>query len=310
MSSENGRALIIIGGREDKADGMAILREVARRVGRGKLVVCTAATKEPAAVFEGYARAFRNLGIKQVTHLNINSREDSRKEMSCRILEGASGVFFTGDDQISITSQMGDTPCIRLFQQIYEKGGVIAGTSSGAPVMGRTMMVGGTGDESHQFGSSFRIAPGLGLITGLIIDRHFSARGRIGRLVSAIARNPANIGIGIDEDTAILVEKGESFTVIGSGTVCVFDGTGVTNVSTGTGEIGDSISISDVRLHVLREGDGFNISERRPILFSNNEADIELTNASPDVPQSGRARVKGHRNENQWDSRHLRSKHI
>jgi cyanophycinase len=128
-----------------------------------------------------------------------------------------SAVFFSGGDQLRITSQIGDTPIDERVHEIYETGGVIAGTSAGASVMSDTMMVKGPNAASFRIGH-IRMAPGLGLLPNVIIDQHFAERGRIGRLIGAVSQNPRVLGIGIDEDTAIVV-KGEMFKVIGSGAI-------------------------------------------------------------------------------------------
>lgn len=264
MKTVNKGTLIIIGGREDKENNRVILREVVRRVGDGKLVVCTAATQHPEEMFHEYERVFRKLGIKHIWHLNITSRDEARDEKKLRILEDATGVFFTGGDQFKITSQMCDTPSFEMTRQVYEKGGFIAGTSAGASVMCETMMVSGLGDASHRLSNAIRLAPGFGFINGFIIDQHFAERGRIGRLLGVIAQNPRNIGIGIDEDTAIVVEGEDDFYVIGSGTVYVIDCRDMTGSNVADEDLSKTLAVYDVRLHLLTQGDFFDLHERRP----------------------------------------------
>jgi cyanophycinase len=212
------RTLIIIGGKEDRSADKVILGEVARRIGSGKLVVSTVAIpSDPDGLFEEYEKAFRALGVKHLYKLEINDREEATSESKLRILDDATGVFFTGGDQMKITSQIGDTLIFRRLKEIYEEGGLIAGTSAGAAVMSETMLVTGGDEDSHVIGGSLRMAPGLGLISDVIIDQHFMERGRLGRLLGAVAQNPKNLGIGIDEQTAIVVERGNGFYVLGSG---------------------------------------------------------------------------------------------
>lgn len=122
-------------------------------------------------------------------------------------------MFFSGGDQLRISSQIGDTPVEERVREIHERGGLVAGTSAGASVMSETMLVKGTSGESHKIGD-LHMAPGLGLVRDVIIDQHFAERGRFGRLFGAVAHNPRELGLGIDEDTAIVVE-GERFEVIG-----------------------------------------------------------------------------------------------
>lgn len=259
------RTLIIIGGKEDRSANKVILGEVARRVGSGKLVVSTVAIPtQPDGVFEEYEKAFRALGVKHIFKLEIKDREEAIRESKLRILDDATGVFFTGGDQTKITSQVGDTLVFRRIQEIYEEGGVVAGTSAGAAVMSETMLVTGGDEDSHVIGGSLRMAPGLGLISGVIIDQHFMERGRLGRLIGAVAQNPKNLGIGIDEQTAIVVERGNGFYVLGSGAVYVIDGSEVSYSNIAEEDLNKTLSIYDVRMHVLSQGDRFDLINRRP----------------------------------------------
>jgi cyanophycinase len=266
------RTLIIIGGGEDRSGDKVILGEVARRVGAGKLVVTTVAMPDPDGLFEQYERAFRALGVRHVFKLGVNERREATEEGKVRVLEGATGVFFTGGDQLKITSQIGDTPVFQRIHEIYRDGGVIAGTSAGASAMSETMLDGGGQQESSTVGGSTRMAPGLGLIGGVIIDQHFAERGRVGRLVGAVAQNPKNIGVGIDEQTAIVVEGGRSFYVLGSGAVYVIDGTGVGYSNVAEEEADKTLSVHDLHLHVLSQGDRFDLDSRRPGRLPEREA--------------------------------------
>jgi cyanophycinase len=259
------RTLIIIGGKEDRTADKVILGEVARRVGAGKLVVSTVAMPtQPDGIFEEYEKAFRALGVKHIFKLEINNREEATRESKVRILDDAKGVFFTGGDQMKITSQVGDTPIFRRIQEIYDDGGVIAGTSAGAAVMSETMLVTGGDEDSHVIGGSLKMAPGLGLISDVIIDQHFMERGRFGRLIGAVAQNPKNLGIGIDEQTAIVVERGNGFYVLGSGAVYVIDGSEVSYSNIAEEDLKKTLSIYDVRMHMLSQGDRFDLLTRRP----------------------------------------------
>lgn len=262
---KSDRALIIIGGKEDRSNDKLILREVARRVGSGKLVVSTVAMSSGTdELFDQYENAFRSLGVKHVYNLEISSRDEAKLESKLRILDDANGVFFTGGDQVRITSQIGDTPVYQRIREIYDEGGVIAGTSAGASAMSETMLVHGGDEESHVIGGSVRMAPGLGLIGGVIIDQHFMERGRVGRLIGAVAQNPKNLGIGIDEQTAIVVERGNGFYVLGSGAVYVFDGSEVSYSNIAEEDLKKTLSIYDLRMHMLSQGDRFDLRARAP----------------------------------------------
>jgi len=259
------RTLIIIGGKEDRTNNKIILGEVAKRVGSGKLVVTTVAMAgKTDDLFDQYEKAFRSLGVQHLYRLEINERAEATLPAKLKILDDAVGVFFTGGDQIKITSQIGDTPIFERVQEIYDDGGVIAGTSAGAAIMSETMLVEGGDENSHVIGGALRMAPGLGLVSGMIIDQHFTERGRFGRLLGAVAQNPKNLGVGIDEQTAIVVERGNGFYVLGSGAVYVLDGTGVTYSNVAEEDQKKTLSVYNVRTHMLSQGDRFDLLNRQP----------------------------------------------
>jgi len=254
--------LIIIGGHEDKKHDRVILKHVADRVRDGKLVIATVASHEPEGYFDAYKEAFAALGVTDLVELYVHERGETREARFAELLEGAAGVFFTGGDQLRISSQIGDTPIERMVRELHERGGLIAGTSAGASVMSETMLVKGTSSESHRVGD-LHMAPGLGLVPDVIIDQHFAERGRIGRLLGAVAQNPRVLGIGIDEDTAIVVE-GCCFGVIGAGAVTIVDGSSVTHSNIAEARPERTLSMHDVRLHVLSAGDRFDLERRMP----------------------------------------------
>jgi cyanophycinase len=261
MTRKRG-ALVVIGGHEDKEGEKLILRELARRAGRGKLVVATVASKQPEEYWDTYERIFRGLGVPHVWHLEVCSREEARSEHKLRILDDAKVVFFTGGDQLKITSRLGDSPIYERLCQIYtEEGGTIAGTSAGASMMCETMLVRGDQEQSARLGASLVMAPGLGFVKNAIIDQHFAQRGRIGRLLGAVAHNARVLGIGLDENTAAIFEN-KHFDVIGDNAAYVVDGSSAsyTNIA----ELGEdhALSLFDVRLNVLSHGDRFYLDER------------------------------------------------
>jgi cyanophycinase len=267
------RCLIIIGGREDKEGDRAILREVARRTGHGRLVVATIASEVPGELWQDYERTFRSLGVRHLSHLHVDSRAEAMANNGyARAFEDARAVFFTGGDQLKITSQIGDTPIYQRIVDLYDAGGTICGTSAGASAMSETMLVGGVGERSHRVGDSIHMAPGLGLLSGVIIDQHFAERGRIGRLIGAVAQNPRILGIGIDENTAIVAEGGRQFEVLGEGAVYVIDGRHVTKSNLTEEEPDQTLSIYDLRLHLLSQPDRFDLRERRPMRRPVDEA--------------------------------------
>lgn len=262
MADRRG-ALIAIGGHEDKEGDRVILRAVAERLHGGRLVIATVASHEPEGYFDAYREAFEPLGVTDLVELYIDDREETADDAHREIIAGAAGIFFTGGDQLRIVSQMGDTPLESLVRELHARGGVVAGTSAGASAQSETMLVRGTGAESHRIGD-LHMAPGLGLIPDVIIDQHFAERGRIGRLLGAVAHNPRLLGIGIDEDSAIVVE-GKRFSVIGSGAVTVVDAEQVTRSNIAEAEPDRVLSMHHVILHALSAGDVFDLAERRPL---------------------------------------------
>jgi cyanophycinase len=255
-------ALIIIGGHEDKEGEKEILKAVVEALPNKKLVIATIASHEPDGYFKAYQKAFGDLGLTDLTEIYIDERAEAGDADKLAAFEGAGGVFFSGGDQLRISSQIGDTPLERRVQEIYGAGGVVAGTSAGASAVAETMLVRGASGESHRIGD-LHLAPGLGLIRDVIIDQHFAERGRIGRLLGAIALNPRILGIGIDENTAAVV-KDDAFEVIGNGAVYVVEATGATHSNIAEAKPLEALSMFDVKLHVLSKGDYFDLVQRRP----------------------------------------------
>jgi cyanophycinase len=263
MSDKQG-PLIVIGGHEerDPEGRRTILKEIARHVDGGKLVLATIASHQPEGYFDQYKSAFEGLGLGELVELYLEERCEAESAEKLAILDDAAGIFFSGGDQLRITSQLGDTPIEKKVLDLHRRGGVIAGTSAGATVMSETMLVRGTSSETHRIGD-LHMAPGLGLLRDVIIDQHFAERGRFGRLLGAVAHNPRVLGIGIDEDTAAIVEK-DRMRVIGSGAVYIVDAHHVSHSNVAEARPERVLSIHDVRVHVLGAGDGFDLATRRP----------------------------------------------
>lgn len=252
--------LIIVGGAEDKMRDRIILKEIAQRTGNGRLMIVTAASGEARLAWEVYEKIFHHLGIKHVSHLHIETAEEARDISCLKLFRGVKTVFFTGGDQLRITTKLGGTPVLDCIQSIYKKGGLIAGTSAGAAVMGKIMIIGGSSVQTHKVGN-WLMAPGLGFLEEMIIDQHFAQRGRISRLLGAVGLNPGLLGLGIDEDTAIVVHKNR-FQVIGQNAVYVVDGRGVSYTNFADSETGHTMSLHDVCLHVLAAPEVFDLKTR------------------------------------------------
>jgi cyanophycinase len=255
--------LIIIGGAEDKYGESRILRDVASLISKGnaKLIVLTTATEKPEEVGNEYRSVFERLGVSSMDVLNINSREDANRDDFVDRITSASGVFFTGGDQLRITSILGGTKTFNALHQVNIKGAAIIGTSAGASVMSNTMIVDGNSNDPARK-CTLKMAPGLGLLEEAIIDQHFDQRGRIGRLLCGVAENPHMLGIGIDEDTAIRVYPDAHFEVLGTNAVTVIDGRSIESSNVSELKPDEILAISNVTLHVLPGGYGYDMDKR------------------------------------------------
>jgi cyanophycinase len=285
--------LLIIGGHEDKVNGGVILRVLARAATGGKLVVATLASEQPDAMWDEYQSTLRSLGVRHLYQLKVESRADAESARAMAVLEGAKAVFFTGGDQLRLTATIGDTPVFSRCHEIFTAGGMIAGTSAGAAVMGETMLVNGVAEETPRLDDALHMAPGLGLARDMLIDQHFSERGRIGRLLGAVAQNPRVLGVGIDENTAVDIDALRRFRVIGNGGVYVLDGSDVEYSNVADEERGRTLSIANVRLHVLSQGDEFDLVTRRPKIGPAEAIDAELGVDEKDRKKNGASKANG-----------------
>jgi cyanophycinase len=250
--------LLIIGGAE--ARGSGLLERFVELCGgeAARIVLVTTATGVPDEVHAGYERDFRKLGVDHTRELRLRGRADADGDDAGKLLDDATGVFFSGGDQSRLRALVGSRTSEILRERLHAGGVVIAGTSAGATAMGRTMILGGEGPGVSA--AAVRTGPGLGLLPkALIIDMHFSERGRLPRLLSAMALDPEHLGVGIAENTGILVE-GTRFEVLGTGVATVADGQNATVVHAADDE--DPITLFGVRLHLLPAGCVFDIATR------------------------------------------------
>lgn len=269
--------LIIIGGAEDKEGECEVLKEVAEAAGgdRGRIVIVTTATQHPRPAGDKYAEIFRKLGVGDVRVIGIKSRQDAERPEVTSALKGATCVFFTGGDQLRITSILGGTIMGTMLKDLFGSGLVIAGTSAGASAMSSTMIV--TGDEEDSPRKcTVKMAPGLDLLDGCVIDQHFAQRGRIGRLMCAVAQNPHVLGIGIDEDTAAQI-SGNRLRVSGSGAVTVVDGSTLSFSNVSETRPDQPLALMGMTIHVLPKGYGFDLLHRKPVHYQPREDRNENT---------------------------------
>jgi cyanophycinase len=265
MSNTSGQ-LVIIGGAEDKEGDCIILREFVRRAGgtKARIVIMTAATELPREVGENYIRVFERLGAEDVRIVDTESREDARSSTALEAIEKATGVFFTGGDQARITSILKDTEIDQAIHRRYSEGLVVAGTSAGAAVMPDVMIVEGDSETNPRV-EIVDMGPGMGFLPGVVIDQHFSQRGRLGRLISALAQQPAVLGFGIDENTAMVVNDGQ-FEVIGEGAITIVDESTLTHSNIDEILKDENLAVCGARLHILPHGYKFDLKTRKPIL--------------------------------------------
>lgn len=258
--------LVIVGGHEDKDGSCDILRQVVHMAGgrEARILVLTTASEQGAEMGASYRRLFLDAGAADVDTLHLGTREEANRPAVQEVMAKATGVFFSGGDQLRITSTLGGTLAYRVLHQLYESGVVVAGTSAGASAMSSTMIVGGAADDSPSR-SGVAMAPGMGLLNEVVVDQHFAQRGRIGRLLSAVAQNPHILGLGIDEDTAVVVEPDATFSVIGSQTVTVVDGNELEHSNATEAEPEQPLALFRVVLHVLASGCRFDLTSRKPL---------------------------------------------
>lgn len=258
--------LIIIGGAEEREGECKILREFVRRSGglEAQIVVMTVATELPREVGDDYIRAFERLGVKHVRIVDTVTREDTESSSALEAIEKATGIFFTGGDQARITEILKDTQIEKLLHQKYAQGAVIGGTSAGASMMSDTMILEGD-SETNPRPEIVEVEEGMSFLPEAIIDQHFAERGRLGRLLAAVARHSDLIGLGIDENTAIVVNDGQ-FQVVGEGACTVVDLSEISHNNIKQLLHDEDLALCDVKLHILPEGYGFDLKTRKCIV--------------------------------------------
>ncbi len=260
--------LLLIGGKENKERDPEILErfvQLCSRYGGPRIGVVTTASVEGQALFNLYFRAFRRLGVPQIDALNVDRRVEASDPALDQRLGELTGIFFTGGDQLRITSTLGGSRFHQILLQRHRDAGLtVGGTSAGASMMSHTMIVEGDANESPTK-NTVKMAAGMGLWNGTVIDQHFSQRGRIGRLLSAVAQNPDLLGIGLDENTAIEVRLEEAMlTVWGESTVTVADGRAIKDTNASESNDSQPLALTGVILHVLPKGYEMDLTTRTP----------------------------------------------
>jgi cyanophycinase len=275
--------LIIIGGAVDKGSfaennftdqveknlnffEKGILKRIIDESKNGKesrIEIIPTASKIPTVVGTEYAKAFQYLGAENVEVLNIENREDALSDDSYNRIKNADVIFFTGGDQLRLSSIIGGTPMHDLILQKYhDEEFIYVGTSAGAASASKSMIYEGSSHEALLKGE-IKITSGLGLIDHVIVDTHFVQRGRIGRLFQAVVSNPKTLGIGLGEDTGLLVTEGNSMEALGSGLVILVDGRNISDTNITDVNIGEPISIKNLVVHVMSKSDKYLLKEHQ-----------------------------------------------
>jgi len=279
MTNPKGK-LIAIGGAEDKGTNLetgdiyrnnlnffelGILRRVVEEAGgpSSRIEIITTASMIPYEVGENYLNAFGKIGCTNVDVMHIRNRQDATKKEYLERIRECDAVMFSGGNQLRLSATDGGTEFLRIMKQRYlEENFLVAGTSAGAMAMSNTMIYEGNATRAHLKGE-VKITTGLGFISTLIIDSHFEKRGRFGRLTQAVAGNPGCIGIGLGEDTGMLITDGNKMEAIGSGLVVIIDGHDIIHSNFADIPDGNPVSIENLKVHFCEKGNGYLIRERK-----------------------------------------------
>jgi cyanophycinase len=251
--------IIPIGGAENKENDRRILERFVGFSGGAEadiVVIPTASRMHETG--PRYEQIFRDLGAARVTVMDFDTRRDCQEPNRLERIEAASGIFFTGGNQLRLTTLLGGTPVARMIRLRNAQGVTVGGTSAGASILSEHMIA--SGDEgSAVIAGSVRLAPGLGLTNRFIIDQHFRQRDRLGRLLTALAYNPFAVGIGLDEDTAAFIGPDDEVQIEGSGGVTIVDPSEVNFSSIDVAQDGQPVCMLGLKLHVLVAGATFNL---------------------------------------------------
>ena len=263
VNGEQRGWIIPIGGAEDKDANPSILQRFVELCGGSEadiVVIPTASRLKDTGT--RYEELFRGMGVAQVEVLDFDTRRDCQEEGRLARLARASGIFFTGGNQLRLSTILGGTHVARTIRLRNAQGVTVAGTSAGAGFLSEHMIAFGSEGSSPR-ASSVRLAPGLGLTNRFVIDQHFRQRDRLGRLTAALAYNPFAIGIGLDEDTAAFISPDDVLEVEGSGAVTVVDAHDLQFSSMAHADEDDPVCMLGLGVHILVAGATFNLHTRR-----------------------------------------------
>lgn len=254
--------IVPIGGAENKENDRRILRRFVEVSGgdEADIVVIPTASKMHETG-PRYEAVFRDLGAQRVSVMDFDTRRDCHESGRLQRIEEATGIFFTGGNQLRLTALLGGTPVAQLIRRRNASGVTVGGTSAGASILSEHMIA--FGDEGPSvIAGSVRLAPGLGLTNRFVIDQHFRERDRLGRLITALAYNPFAVGVGLDEDTAVFIGPDEVLEVEGTGGVTVVDASEVSFSSADIVSDGQPVAVLGLKVHVLIPGATFDLKTR------------------------------------------------
>lgn len=279
MNAPKGK-LIAIGGAEDKGTDLekgfiernnlkffelGILRRIVNEAGGcgSRIEVITTASSIPHEVGNNYLDAFGKLECTNVGHIDIRDRKDATKPEFIERVRKADAVMFSGGNQLRLTSIFGGTEILHILYERYQNEDfIIAGTSAGAMAMSNTMIYEGSGSKAHIKGE-VKITTGLAFLRDVIFDSHFDKRGRFGRLAQAVGANPQCIGIGLGEDTGLLIKEGRHMEAIGSGMVVIVDGHNIRHSNIADVPEGTPLSIENIVVHFMAQRNLFDLKLRQ-----------------------------------------------
>lgn len=272
--------LFAIGGAEDKGTNLEtgeihrnnlnffelqILSRIVEEAGghNARIEVVTTASSIPKEVGENYLAAYHKIGCRNIGIMNIRSRDTVNDGDYLKRLKDCDCVMFSGGNQLRLTAIFGGTEFLNIIKQRYlNENFIIAGTSAGAMAMSQTMIYEGNATKAHLKGE-VKITTGLGFMEGVIFDSHFEKRGRFGRLAQVVASNPSCLGVGLGEDTGMLITDGNKMEAIGSGLVMIIDGYNIKHSNIADIPEGNPISVENLKVHFCAKGNGYLIKEKK-----------------------------------------------
>lgn len=280
ISPDGGPVVLLGGATSPEGDALGAFVTLARAREGSRVVVLTSASGDPAGSARQWKRDLRAAGCLHVEAPVVATREQASDARTTAALQNADAVFLGGGDQVKLISIVGGTPAGEAIHALHARGGVVGGTSAGAAALAKTTLAGNEVDDQGQLIEQY-IGPGLGLVEHpTIIDTHFSQRRRLYRLFVALAEYPALLGLGIDEDTAIVVHDGSGY-VVGAGGVTFVDARGVTYSNAGNRRDGTPLTLSAVRVGVVGAGHRFDLAARQLVLGTRPPAGMRDGVASP-----------------------------